>query len=279
MSTKLHHGYKLTGLGDMLGLQAWWRAMFVKLEDVQEAEAAKMLASEAIRFFDKDTLGLPRPHPKESPVFAATLDISDRVKKIEREGTRDPRRDFSFSVSVIPVGEQLLALLFTENEALQKTFASAPEVAPFPYWNHSDRPKKVTEAEWEERRRLWDEALAGSGIPSANGFTLELRDVIIFGTSIEGFVCPTPEVRAREHAVNAVLGRRIRPMVKKCQAAKERVASHEVMEALRWVERDEEGQAVVAAEVAIVAAKLKPEITLEDLRAEPSRRGKAEAAG
>ena len=44
----------------------------------------------------------------------------------------------------------------------------------FDYYDHTDRPKKISEADWEIRRRLWDMALGDHGVPIDAAVSVQL---------------------------------------------------------------------------------------------------------
>lgn len=58
---------------------------------------------------------------------------------------------------------------FATNRRLREVWRTFPNVEPYPYWDNSDRPSAVTDAEWEHRRQIWNRVLPGPGIWAENG--------------------------------------------------------------------------------------------------------------
>ncbi len=86
------------------------------------------------------------------------------------EAARNSRRDTSFDIEcgfnvwlhedhayLIPIGEEWI-----------KRVIAVPFAEDHSYWNNTDRPKDLSEFEWENRRRLWDRVNCGSGRASHN---------------------------------------------------------------------------------------------------------------
>jgi len=48
-----------------------------------------------------------------------------------------------------------------------------PEVEDYRYWNNSNKPKKISDKEWDKRRRDWDKVRPGIGILSKHRFYID----------------------------------------------------------------------------------------------------------
>ncbi len=79
----------------------------------------------------------------------------------------------SWNVSCFPTGRSVLILFYGPRwirEAFEKHFA----FEEFGYWNSSDKPEEVTDAQWAYRKKAWEKVLTGSelsGVPADLGYT------------------------------------------------------------------------------------------------------------
>lgn len=110
----------------------------------------------------------------EYPVSKFRKEIMDAHNHVYATMQRDPENDFGFEACFIYHKGTVYALIYTEQKALTDLWESLPEVEPFPYWDHSDPPKKMTYKQWEARGRLWDKIL-DNGPPNRVGISLDVR--------------------------------------------------------------------------------------------------------
>ena len=85
--------------------------------------------------------------------------------------------DLVFSVAFVAdvVGsEWTYALLYTDRQELEGVWAATPGVEPWPWWDNTDGPDDVTEAEWDERGDVWRRVL-GDDPPGHVGCSWEAR--------------------------------------------------------------------------------------------------------
>ena len=183
MSTKLHHGFRVSHLITLDDVQVWWRKLSDNLALVREAAIRKLLTEETLLYFDCDALGIPREKPECTPRFAALMHISDKIEATRHSATRSPSYDFEFSVALLPSPHGTLALVFTECRELFDAFGKSELVQPYPYWDSHDRPNDLTDDEWNERGAAWGAAL-GRGVPSLNGPCVELSQACGYGADL-----------------------------------------------------------------------------------------------
>jgi hypothetical protein len=112
----------------------------------------------------------------DSPLQKVMQNIDDEYKKIKTTKQRNPSYDFECEISIlVPKNtDKILLLLFTEQKKIQDLFETYDFIETYPYWNNTDKPDNISEAEWEQRGKDWNNALPGSGIPSKNGLSFEL---------------------------------------------------------------------------------------------------------
>jgi hypothetical protein len=179
MSTKLHHGYQLTVGTDPFAFIASARAA---LDPIRDRADAAVLAERAIDILDRTILD---PELTSDPdTFAAVMktplnrawsELNDEQSKIkENDWRRDPTR-LDLAIGRDPLTERPGVLLFAEERLLVDAFRALPEVEEYGYWNNSDQPDGVTEAQWDERREFWDRVLPGYDPPSVAMLTWSLR--------------------------------------------------------------------------------------------------------
>ena len=114
-------------------------------------------------------------------LFFKTWDtINKKNKKISKTQERNPLFDFSCEICLIPIEDKILCLYFGEAKEYLNTFTSFKEISSYYYYNNVDKPEDVPEEEWKQREKDWAKALPGIGIPSENGFIVELNKDIPF---------------------------------------------------------------------------------------------------
>lgn len=99
----------------------------------------------------------------------------------------EPSADFKLGLAVFPLGTKTLAYPLADNGALLKAFNALPGVREYGYWDNTDKPEDVTDMEWSQRYKDWEEALPGIGILREHGLCfdilgwqdLELSDFIL----------------------------------------------------------------------------------------------------
>jgi len=216
MSTKLHHGYQLTVGTDPFAFIASARAA---LDPVRDRADAAMLAERAIDIIDRAILD-PEPTSDpdpftavmKSPLNRAWSELNDEQSKLkENDWRRDPTR-LELAIGLDPLTGRLGVLLFAEERLLIEAFRALPEVEEYGYWNNSDQPDGVTDAQWDERREFWTRVLPGYDPPSVAMLTWALRGAYDAGLMrlanerspliLQGL--PEPDWRARQIARRAV---------------------------------------------------------------------------
>lgn len=267
MSTKLYNGYRLERVRTLAQLDHVIRPFREKARALLDQEYLKVVAQRVTEIVD-----ILAVHPERRgellkdnrhPLTFAWREVDERRRKIEKTGMRDPVCDFECEICILVSGHFTLALLYTEREAVRKLWEKQPKVKPYPYWNNTDRPEDVSTQEWSRRRAVWDRALPGVGVPATNGYTTSVVGKYGNPSPMTSTILPLiPDLasrvafRAQEEAVERRLnGRSGRP------DQMYRMAS----EATHWLREDAEGIAFLKTVTDEVRAKLKPELTKEDL--------------
>lgn len=102
------------------------------------------------------------------------LYVLDKVNDAATKSVRYPSYDLSCSIHIIPIKEKILGLYYCEQTEYMDLIQNNEWFLEYHYQNQSDKPDKITEDEWDQREKDWNEALGISGIPNDQGFTIEL---------------------------------------------------------------------------------------------------------
>jgi hypothetical protein len=115
----------------------------------------KRVAWDWVYYVDKNTL---EGKPIEKKFYEVSQEVSERYEKIKSSGIRDVDYDFYFEVVVIPhKGKQYLKVFFDDVDIYSDLFEKIGK--DFHYQNCTDKPKDISEEEWERRMETWDEIL------------------------------------------------------------------------------------------------------------------------
>lgn len=136
-----------------------------------------------------------------TPMMKFEMLWMEMCKLTKNEGVRNRKVDTEFKLVIFPYKEYFLGIVYTEQEKWFDKFLKMPNVHEFGYWNNTDPPDDVTEEEWDERARIWNEALCdhGHGVPAMEGFTIDISD-----PSGPGFVFDEPIFKRLLHEKSRV---------------------------------------------------------------------------
>ena len=220
MSTKIYNGYRLPKM-DNIKLMSFLGKVKSKIDVIHKKLWNQCVAQQATTLIDLNALGekkqviellkkSDRYNSKENwtefcPKWVAYDSIRERIKKVAETSLRDPEIDFDFHLCLIPTKTQILALLYTEQNEMTKAWESFKEVSSYYYFNNSDRPDKVSVAEWNKRKRDWDKALGADGIPGTKSLQYHPIDKFFPFPSYEDIKAYIPSLndRAFMHAEDA----------------------------------------------------------------------------
>ena len=83
--------------------------------------------------------------------------------------------DYNCSMMVIPMENKQLVLVFG-NDELTEVVKNQPWLRDYHYQNQTDCPANISEEEWEQRRKDWDEAIGPDYLPVNHGMEIKLCD-------------------------------------------------------------------------------------------------------
>lgn len=200
------------------------------------------------------------------PINIAYWGMLRKEKEIQHSKERNPSFDFGFHACIIPTPDQLLAMIYTEQEAYISCWTKMEEVTPYPYWNSTDEPDGISRTEWKKRERTWDKALGKRGIPALVGFRVECY------TGIPRFHpddlvanMPSWEDRVMRHAKSELINNKMKELAGRDKVIIWSNAGRLFHQANDWIIKTEEGQAALEGAIELVRSSLKPVLSSEDI--------------
>lgn len=264
MSVRIYNGFELVGLTLETALDA-----LRKLREPARIQACRLTAREvlhmAVTQFDAVSLQVPTAPevaPNGNHLFEAALRLRDLQDEVVRTGRRNPRFDTSLSVCLIPTQGRLLGVAYGENPAMLQVLKACPAYRELPYWDGTEAPEDVSDAEWDARKGSWQAALPQWGAPGEFGLSYDL-------VPDWALLCMTADCAdALDPTEMPTLARRAANMAHELLDADQLdgvAAPQKVSDACRLLESPLWAQAC-----ARVAERLNPNLTLDDLRGQPA---------
>lgn len=169
MSTKIFNGFRFAPMefGELdLELTQWKERVKTLTIETASGYMAKTVISKLDGAISK---GEAVPERLFGNVWA---DMHDRQREIKKTQRRDPPVDFEFEIVIIPDGNTFYGLYYTEQGKWADEFRDQPYIQDYSYWNNTDKPDEVTDAEWEERELTWNRLLPRVTTPAQRGYTV-----------------------------------------------------------------------------------------------------------
>ena len=172
MSIKIYHGYQLPNLRTVREVIKWWRDLSDQFKPLAVKALAKEVGAAANRAADVFALleeelteGFHQDWAGKNALAIGYDTVKERMKFHEH--------DFRLVVTIFQARGKTLCTLHSSGMA-ENFFMENSVAVPFPYWNNTDRPDDMTQAQWNRRANIWEEALLGrSGVPKLEGLGLE----------------------------------------------------------------------------------------------------------
>jgi hypothetical protein len=161
MSTKIYYAWRvpIDKLNDFID--------FVRPQVYETAQniIAKLMPDVTKEHIEK--VKLEKPYLPEAMIrFSSAIEL---CKSISKQSGRAPGVDVDFALNVwlyenhayiIPIGEY-------------KDFKVPDFAEDFSYWNNTDQPDNITDEQWEEKCKTWEQINLGEGLHSHNARRLE----------------------------------------------------------------------------------------------------------
>lgn len=216
MSTSIHNGYNF-GKQDVFALRSTISELFrpVLLEAIHSRPVAN-----AVEMYDK----LQSKNEKliqEVYRAATSLGIDSEpltwfdlyrvaVDKDRQDDFWDPQHEHNLEVAFLQdeKTKNIFAMVYGSRES-REHFDSVYSEFEYSYWNNTDRPDDLSEAEWKERKVTWDRLL-GHNSPKVSGLLMtvmepyEIAPRLAYYEAGSPFRLPDMEDRVRVLARNIV---------------------------------------------------------------------------
>lgn len=188
MSTKIYYAYKYDGtiqelMKNLFKIRMrYWEECREGLKEWGSFIAKKLLEFEHITRhldpYDKKSLeNLDTDFDgkyKDKPIYELSYIYLDRILQAHiRSGLNNPL-NFQAAIVVYPFKDSIYVQFFGVREIkkyINKKFSD------FHYQNQTDKPDKVTDKEWNQREKVWDEIFKVNSKPSTAGLTFPLIEL------------------------------------------------------------------------------------------------------
>ncbi len=178
MSTKIYSGFKFD-TSDFRDIQAYvnnWRS---RIPRIALDKANKILSEKVTRSVDRADMAAVLEKDSEAeilgkePLFFTKSELKSEWKDAQDSGSRIPEIDFDFEVDFILHENVFYGVLRTEHSDWEKAWiASEKDISEFNYWDNTDSPQNISDAEWKQRGKTWEAMLSGARWrPAFAGFT------------------------------------------------------------------------------------------------------------
>lgn len=186
MSTKIYNGYRFDKDYSLRELDTLLMELKKEIQKVANKEYCKRILDELLYVYDckcffGEEIAKKRMNEycKKEPEKLSWLNVlydigfyvDDKIKESKVSGKRSLQYDFGCEIHIMPTKDKLLFTLYVEKEEFKEIIESKPFVLEYMYQNQTDKPDDISDEEWEERAKDWDEAIIG-GIPANHGFTV-----------------------------------------------------------------------------------------------------------
>ena len=180
MSTQIHNGWKFPEGTTLEQVFAQFREQGNLMRQMADDSARDRIIGRACGIIDKamaHCMGLDEKENFDlleegaSPLghaFNKMLDL-----RYEKNSSEANHVSCEASVVVAAHRTGLYALTFFRNRDMEKSFVANMGLEQWGYWNNSDAPEGVSDAQWSEREKLWDD-LVGDDAMCYAGATFEM---------------------------------------------------------------------------------------------------------
>lgn len=173
--------------------------------EIMNNEVARAFAYKTTAIKDmRANCSLLSKNRETSPFIAVMDELFEAERKVNGSGVRDTTWDKTLDVSLIPHGNDVLAVYFCERIPGYVETLNAVGFDDFHYQNQVDKPEDITDDDWELREYRWNEVSKDSRCWadmslsfSAVGWP-DINIAILDGERVRQF---TPEESARRLSV------------------------------------------------------------------------------
>lgn len=273
MSIKIYTGFILraTTLESALDRVQTLRRETNKLARVRMARSmGRKCAAGLDRYAARDLFPKGGTIPRlESPMSSTWMEVMDEYREAQTNRRRHPETDFEFTMTLHPDNGDILGMSFVEEDDWHRHWMKTEGVEDYCYYNNSDRPEGVDQAEWEERARRWDRVVDRdpASRPAYAGLTANIHESEPPVVPVDEVLpyLPDFETRARKLAFEIMHSHAMTDLYAKVG---EDIPTSQIVGVLYQLKEHletEEGRAERDAMVAKLKKRLMPEFTREIL--------------
>lgn len=167
MSTKIFDGFKIESQ-DFLDINKKLDKFREQIFKEAERRITKRIVENAVGRFDNQKI----IHGKEDIKFWDCFwEVEQQAFKEQKEDARS-LYDVSFSVFLLPIRDITIGVVYSGESDFKQMFFRKRFVKDYAYWNNTDPNEKVSEEEWEQRRKDWGSI--GYTPPTEAGFIKQI---------------------------------------------------------------------------------------------------------
>ena len=242
MSTKIYSGFRFK-TNDIFEIQKY----IMEFREEVKAHDFKTLCKEIARLatitIDNHSLGViwgtHRP-------YRQAIDVLEEIRKED---------EISADIVIFPFENSIYGMSFGKRDH-NRMWSEKPFVEEFAYWNNTDPLEGVSEEDWKERGRIWDEILVNF-TPAESGFTAQCSETYPLPPDLSQVLAEVPSLESRvlksakDHLFKIYDQSNNRPL-------------QNYMSYIDWI-GSEEGKDKLASDSDLIRSKLRP-ITEDLLR-------------
>lgn len=171
MSSKVYNGWVLKDTTLETGLAICKALRDACLPKAQAAIAKEVAVELAVRA-DLKANGLEPEKDSIESLMDVWKVLQAAKEVVLGKNIRKPQWDYAFDLVLIPKDSDLLALVFMENDPGYEQAMTDLGFQDYHYQNQTDKPKDISEEDWEQRRKDWhDCGLLQYEAPNTLGFS------------------------------------------------------------------------------------------------------------
>lgn len=232
MSTVIENGYKIPNM-NLKELNDW----VAPLRKIAEVETEKYvyleMMKEAIYLHDLATVMTAdefNSRMEGNEGYDEDRTILTYVRgELRRQSNSVFRGDIDVKSKLVifPLESKTIAILIPcDVKGIQTSFEQLPGVREYAYWNNVDKPKKLSEKEWEKRKDDWSQAI-GYGDITKDGIVIELMtDIPLIFSGVPDVKLPSLSKRAKRIATHFVE----KEFIARLQEESEKVSYHVIID-------------------------------------------------
>jgi hypothetical protein len=176
MSYHFEHGFRFS-TENLLEIHAYMMDLRREVAPLVVAKTAAWLARQAAAYVDRwRVLGRSQEDRGVAAISKAWWAMIDRQARIRQDRARAPEVDFSLEIAIIPIGERILGLYYTEQADFVELIRSKAWFIDHSFQTSTDPDEAVSPEDWAGRREDWLNMIERNPVPAMNGLSAMIAD-------------------------------------------------------------------------------------------------------